>query len=148
MITITQIKAGAKRLRSFFSDKDIKLSHSDGLEAMAFAHGFRDWNTCSATLRDSEGSFRPLLGDRVIGAFRDQSAVGQITALSMISPKPKYAPDALKVKIKFDSPVDVITSERMQGLRSYMWLFLDNQGHTIDRLGRPDGNGCFRIDGR
>lgn len=49
MQTIEQMKADAKRLRSFFKSIDIPLSVAQSLEAVSAQREFRDWNTAVAT---------------------------------------------------------------------------------------------------
>jgi len=49
MHTVNDLKAQAKRLRRLLSERKIHLTHSQALEAIAEAHGFRDWNTAVAT---------------------------------------------------------------------------------------------------
>lgn len=49
MQTIEQMKADAKRLRSFFKSIDIPLSVAQSLEAVAAQRAFRDWNTAVAS---------------------------------------------------------------------------------------------------
>lgn len=51
MNTIETLKSQAKLLRNHFAAKDFPLTHSQALEAIAAVHGFKDWNTASATLR-------------------------------------------------------------------------------------------------
>jgi hypothetical protein len=48
MPTIETLKSQAKLLRNHFAKENNPLSHSQALEAIAAAHGFRDWNTASA----------------------------------------------------------------------------------------------------
>lgn len=49
MTTIETLKSQAKRLRTYLSESNISLTHSQVLEAVAVMHGHRDWNTASAT---------------------------------------------------------------------------------------------------
>lgn len=51
MQTIEQMKAEAKRLRSFLNSIDIPLSLAQSLEAVAAQREFRDWNTAVATAK-------------------------------------------------------------------------------------------------
>jgi hypothetical protein len=48
MPTIEALKTQAKLLRNHLAKQNNPLSHSQALEAIAAAHGFRDWNTASA----------------------------------------------------------------------------------------------------
>lgn len=52
MTTIESLKSQAKRLRAHLSAKNIQLTHSQALEAVAAMHGHRDWNTASAAADD------------------------------------------------------------------------------------------------
>lgn len=51
MQTIEQMKADAKRLRSFCKSIDIPLSVAQSLEAVAAQREFRDWNTAVAAAK-------------------------------------------------------------------------------------------------
>ncbi|EPG8943916.1 glyoxalase superfamily protein [Pseudomonas aeruginosa] len=42
------LKAQAKRLRAYLDTLNIRLTHSQALEAIAAVHGFKDWNTAVA----------------------------------------------------------------------------------------------------
>lgn len=54
MLTIQALKAQAKRLRAHLETRNIHLSHSQALEAVAAAQGFRDWRTASGMLPAEE----------------------------------------------------------------------------------------------
>lgn len=45
------LKSQAKRLRKHLADHNLSLSHAQALEAVAAAHGFKDWNTASAAVQ-------------------------------------------------------------------------------------------------
>lgn len=53
MTTIESLKSQAKRLRTHLAAQHLTVSHSQALEAIAAAHGFKDWNTASAMLPPS-----------------------------------------------------------------------------------------------
>jgi len=48
MTNVDTLKSQAKRLRNYFASQHIQLSHSQALEAISAAHGFKDWNSASA----------------------------------------------------------------------------------------------------
>lgn len=48
MSTVETLKSEAKRLRSHFSKKNIQISNSQALEAIAAIHEHKDWNTAVA----------------------------------------------------------------------------------------------------
>lgn len=50
MHTTEDLKSQAKRLRTHLVNQAVTLSHSQALEAIAAAHGHKDWNTASAAL--------------------------------------------------------------------------------------------------
>lgn len=54
MLTIQALKAQAKRLRAHLETQNVHLSHSQALEAVAVAQGFRDWRTASGMLPSEE----------------------------------------------------------------------------------------------
>lgn len=46
----SDLKSQAKRLRKYLADHNVDFGHSQCLEAIACIHGFKDWNTASASL--------------------------------------------------------------------------------------------------
>lgn len=56
MTTIETLKSQAKRLRAHLFAKNIQLTHSQALEAVAAMHGHRDWNTASSAANDQATS--------------------------------------------------------------------------------------------
>lgn len=58
MTKIETLKSQAKRLRTHLAAKNIPLSHSQALEAIAVMHGHRDWNTASAVAKEHSASLQ------------------------------------------------------------------------------------------
>lgn len=61
MSTIETFKSEAKRLRNHLAAKNIHLSHSDSLEAIAAVREFKDWNTASAKLKAAPAPAKPTV---------------------------------------------------------------------------------------
>ena len=64
MLTIQSLKAQAKRLRAYLESQNLHLSHSQALEAVAAAQGFRDWRTASGLLLADVAGAAAALPDR------------------------------------------------------------------------------------
>lgn len=60
MTTIENLKSQAKRLRNNLAAKNIPLSHSQALEAIAAVHEYKDWNTASAKLQEALAPDKPM----------------------------------------------------------------------------------------
>lgn len=52
MITLTTFKSQANALKNYLNQNNASITHSSCLHAVAKMHGFKDWNTASAYLKD------------------------------------------------------------------------------------------------
>ena len=127
---LNALKAGAKRLRTYLSTKSVEINHATSLEAIAHERGLKDWNTLSAMAGDNW----PEIGAIVTGTFIDQAFKGQVTAVELIK-----GDHVRRYKIVFEDSVDVVTFESFEGHRKYQALFLNKNGQSANRLGKPDG---------
>jgi hypothetical protein len=55
------MKNQAKTLRAFLSSLGVTITHSQALEAVARMHGFKDWNTASASTAPEHRQQRDVL---------------------------------------------------------------------------------------
>ena len=105
------LKSEAKALREARSRAGEPLSHGAALEAVAKSHGYRDWNTARAALPDRVNvPFQ--VGAKVKGLYLEQPVTGLLIGVQLLSDMQHY-----QVTIKFDEPVDVVTSELFSAFR-------------------------------
>jgi hypothetical protein len=53
--TNSSLKTQAKALRAYLAQQSVELTHSQTLEAVARSHGYKDWNTASASGDGEDG---------------------------------------------------------------------------------------------
>ena len=82
MQTIEQMKAEAKRLRSFLKSIDISLSVAQSLEAVAAQREFRDWNTAVASANKDTAWQSNAIAEGLASAD-----AGKLTSLDQIKAK-------------------------------------------------------------
>jgi hypothetical protein len=61
MSSIETLKSQAKRLRNHLTAKNLPLSHSQALEAIAAVHEYKDWNTAAAKLQATLAPAKPTI---------------------------------------------------------------------------------------
>ena len=127
----TSLKAEAKVLRTERALSDAPISHGAALEEIARRHGYRDWNTASAALPERVAT--PVqVGQRVKGTYLKQPFIGMVLGVQLLSDMRHY-----EVTVKFDQPVDVVTSELFSSFRQRVTATVDIHGvspaHTSDR---------------
>lgn len=137
--TTASLKAEAKALRAERDLAGSPLGHGAALEEIARRHGYRDWNTASAALPERVAS--PVqVGQRVKGTYLKQPFIGLVMGVQLLADMRHYT-----VTVKFDQPVDVVTSELFSAFRQRVTATVDLHGvspaHTSDgephmRLGR------------
>ena len=139
--TIDAYKAQAKRLRTALAERDITLSHGHALEAVARQHGFRDWNTLTAT--GSARSDRPFqVGDRVTGIFMKRPFTGTVIGVQLRAKAPLR-----QTTFKFDAPVDIADSDRFHVWRHRVTVTLDPDGRSTNAIGKRDGRMAVKWEG-
>lgn len=124
------LKAEAKALRAERDHAGTPLAHGAALEEIARRHGYRDWNTASAAL--PERAVSPVqVGQRVRGTYLKQPFVGMVLGVQLLADMRHY-----KVTVKFDQPVDVVTSQLFSSFRQRVTATVDLRGispaHTSD----------------
>ncbi|WP_421760328.1 glyoxalase superfamily protein [Devosia sp.] len=127
----TTLKAEAKHLRAERALAGAPLTHGAALEEVAHSHGYRDWNTAVAALPERVAT--PVqVGQRVKGTYLKQPFTGLVIGVQLLSDMQHY-----KVTVKFDKPVDVVTSELFSSFRQRVTATVDIHGispaHTSDR---------------
>lgn len=118
------LKSEAKALREERARAGIALSHGAALEAVAKAHGFRDWNTARAML--PERVVAPFqIGQRVSGTYLGQPFRGLLIGVQLMSDMAHY-----KVTVNFDDPVNVTPTFMFEALRQRVVATVDIHGVT------------------
>jgi len=131
--TASVLKSEARAMRQAATERGEQLSQSAALEAVAKAHGYRDWNTAAAMLPDRVRT--PVqVGDRVAGTYLGQSFRGLVLGLSILPDMRHF-----KVTVKFDQPVDVVTSTLFSSFRQRVTATVDVHGVSPDQTsnGQP-----------
>lgn len=134
---VDDLKAQAKRLRAALADNGRPLTHSQSLELVARQYGFRDWNTACALA--GSGRNRPFsVGDRVSGTYLSQPFTGEIVGLQKLGPAGN-----IKVTLKFDEPVDVVTFDSFSAFRSRVTCVTGPDGTAASKT--SDGEPHLRM---
>ncbi len=130
--SIQTLKAEARELRTSRQAAGESLTHGAALEAVARTHGFRDWNTASAMLPEPVAS--PLqVGQRVRGTYLGQSFTGLVLGVRIRADMSHY-----DITVKFDQPVDVVSSELFSAFRQRVNATIDIRGVSPARLGNGE----------
>lgn len=117
------LKAQAKRLRATLSDQDTPCTHSQALEAVAQLWGARDWNTLSARAQATpQPRYAP--GQRISGRYLGHRFAGHIKAVNHISDQ------ATRLTLRFDTAIDVVTSQHFSCLRQQVNCVVDGTGRS------------------
>lgn len=142
---IAAYKLQARRLREAMATEGRAISHGAALEMVARQHGFRDWNTLSATAtaarsgpetgastganaaaRNAFPDFS--VGTRISGRYLDQPFVGEIRSVTAL-------PDGehFRLAIHFAEPVDVVTFESFSAFRQRVHATVNSRGMSPQR---------------
>lgn len=130
-MNIHDLKAQAKRLRAYLATKNIELNHSASLEAMAAQHGYRDWNTLSATFGEE---CWPSVGDRVKGTYLGHPFTGIIRSAHITKNE-----GIRRYHFQFDNAIDVVKSEHFNNLRKRVSADLNTDLVSVNMKWEPDG---------
>lgn len=135
--TVTSLKAEAHALRQGEAKRGNTLSHGSALEAVARAHGYRDWNTARAAL--PERVVLPVqVGQRVRGSYLGKPFIGMVLGMQLLSDMRHY-----EVTVKFDEPVDVSRFDSMVLPRRRVRATVDLKGVSLART--SDGEPHMRL---
>jgi len=137
--TSIDYKTQARRLRTGLADDGIAISHSKALELVARQHGMRDWNTLAAAGDPPpEASAQPAapfaVGDRVAGTFNGKPAQGRVIGMTET-----IKPTLWRATVKFDPPVDVVTSELFSSERRRIEMIVGADGRSRRLTGTETG---------
>ena len=121
-LSAQSLKLEAKALRAERARAGEDISHGAALEAVARAHGYRDWNTARAALPDRIVSPWQV-GQRVSGLYLEQPFEGMLIGVQMMSDMQHYT-----VTINFDEPVNVTPNFMFAALRHRVVATVDIHG--------------------
>ena len=131
--SVQTLKSEARALRQERNATGENLTHGAALEAVAQAHGFRDWNTACASLPDRmPTSFQ--VGQHVHGTYLDHPFKGTLIGVQLMSDMAHY-----KLTVNFDHPVNVTPEFMFATLRHRVMATVDLRGVTpaLRGNGRP-----------
>lgn len=133
MTDITEYKQMAKRLRNALAGDGLTITHGRALELVAQQLGARDWNTLAARTPEND-SIPFAVGQRVEGTFNKKPAMGRVIGLSET-----IKPDLWRITVKFDPPVDVVTSELFSSERRRITMIIGADGRSRRLTGTETG---------
>ena len=120
--SIQTLKSEAKALRVERSGIGGAMSHAQALEAVARAHGFRDWNTARASLPDR--ALAPFqVGQHVHGTYLEQPFEGTLIGVQLLGDQQHF-----KITVNFDEPVNVTPTFMFAAYRHRVVATVDTQG--------------------
>lgn len=135
--TLAEAKMSAKTLRADLAAKGVHLGHSQALERIAQRHGFRDWNSLSAAIRDlAETSWRA--GQRVTGSYLSQRFAATVLSAQ------ERAPGWVRLELDLDDAVDVVRFEGFSNLRKRIRGEVGPDGRSRERT--SDGVPHLQLD--
>jgi len=115
------LKAQAKRLRNDMDRQGTPVSHSRALEMVAHQWGARDWNTLSAQASEApHNAWYP--GQKVHGRYLGHAFRGVVKAAQAQSN------GYWRVVLRFNDPVDVVTSKLFSSMRQQVAATLRADG--------------------
>ena len=119
--SVQTLKSEAKALREVRSGAGEIMSHAQALEAVARAHGFRDWNTARARLPDRV--FVPFqVGQHVHGTYLEQPFQGTLIGVQL------QGDQHFKITVNFDEPVNVTPTFMFAAYRHRVVATVDARG--------------------
>jgi hypothetical protein len=130
-LSVQTLKAEARAFREERVRAGDPLSHSAALEAVARAHGYRDWNAARATLPDRV-AVHFQVGQRVRGTYLSQPFRGLLIGVQLMGDMRHY-----QLTITFDQPVNVTPTFMFEALRQRITGTVDIRG--ISPALRGDG---------
>ena len=124
-LSIASLKSEARALRDQRAASGASITQSAALEQVARLHGYRDWNTARASLPERYGTPTDV-GGRVTGTYLGQPFAGVVLGLHLMADMQHY-----KVTVKFDEPIDVVTSELFSAFRQRVTAVVDLRGVSM-----------------
>lgn len=129
-MNIHDLKAQAKRLRTYLSTKNIEIGHSASLEALAAQHGFRDWNTLSAKLDETNW---PSVGDKVAGTYLGHNFTATVRSAHITKNE-----GVRRYQFQFDEAIDVVKSDKFTNFRRRVSADLNTDLVSVNIKWEPD----------
>lgn len=99
--SIQTLKSEARALREERGLAGTPLGQGQALEEIARRHGYRDWNTASASLPDRV-AIPVQVGQRVKGTYLGRPFTGLVLGMQLLPDMRHY-----EVTVRFDKPVNV-----------------------------------------
>ena len=126
-----RLKSQARRLRADLTARGQTLSHGEALELVAHQWGARDWNTLSARAPLADTGWAP--GQRVSGRYLGHAFTGTVRAARLSTS------GFWTLTIRFDAPIDVVTSALFSSLRRQVSVTVNATGRSPKKTsdGRP-----------
>ena len=134
--SIQTLKAEAKVLRQERA-VSTPLSQGQALEEIARRHGYRDWNTASASLPERV-AVPVQVGGRVAGTYLSRPFAGIVVGIKLLADMQHY-----EVIVKFDRPVNVSKFASMVHNRQRVTATIGLDGISLSRT--SDGEPHMRI---
>ena len=127
------LKAQAKRLRADLAQRGQTITHAQALETIAHQWGARDWNTLAAQAVPAPPAEGYAPGQRVTGRYLGHAFRGQIKAAR------QAASGFWAVTVRFDAPIDVVTSDQFSAFRRQVNATLNAEGRSPQKTsdGQP-----------
>ena len=121
----------AKRLRSDLAASGQSISHAQALETVAHQWGAKDWNTLSAQASAGHSAWTP--GQRVTGRYLGHTFAGFVKAAR------QQANGFLALTLRFDAPIDVVSSTQFSAFRRQVSATVNAQGTSPQKTsdGQP-----------
>jgi hypothetical protein len=135
--SIQTLKSEARALRDERARAGTPLGHGQALEAIARQHGYRDWNTASATLPERV-AIPVQVGQRVKGTYLGRPFAGLVVGMQLLADMRHY-----EVTVKFDKPVNVSKFTSMVIERHRVRATVGIDGISLSRT--SDGEPHMRI---
>jgi len=134
--SIQTLKAEAKVLRQERA-VSTPLSQGQALEEIARRHGYRDWNTASASLPERV-AIPVQVGGRVAGTYLSRPFAGIVVGMKLLADMQHY-----EVIVKFDRPVNVSKFASMVHNRQRVTATIGLDGISLSRT--SDGEPHMRV---
>lgn len=128
--TRNALKAQAKRLRASLQGQGQTISHSEALETLAQQWGYLDWNTLSARAPETQAW---QVGQTVSGRYLGHNFTARLKSVS------QGAGGHWRLTIVFDTPIDVVASDKFSALRRQVSVTVNGDGVTHEKTsdGQP-----------
>ncbi len=135
--SIQTLKSEARALREERAAAGTPIGHGQALEEVARNHGYRDWNTASATLPERV-NIPVQVGQRVKGTYLSRPFAGLVVGMQLLADMQHY-----EVTVKFDHPVNVSKFASMVHNRQRVRATVGLDGVSMART--SDGEPHMRI---